>query len=93
MKQSEKIITLMCQNRDRKWWFPPHFMEQSLPKELFVGYEASARFSELARDYPTMFANNKLDKYLYRRIRWEAIDEWLPLLPANLREIVEKYNG
>lgn len=91
MKQSEKIITLMSGNRRRKWWFPPHFMQDSLG-DLFVGYEASARFSELARDYPDMFQSTKLDKYLYRRIRWEDMNGWLPTLPANLRDIIEADN-
>lgn len=91
MKQAEKIVATMCENRDKKWWYPPDFMKSD--SKYFVGYEASARLSELVRDNPLMFDSTKLDKYLYRRIKWETIDEWLPAIPKNLREIVEATGG
>ena len=91
MKQTEKIFALICFNRNnRNWWYPPHFMKPELG-DLFVGYEASARLSELASKYPEMVESQKRDKYMWRRIRWDKIDEWLPLLPENLQAIERRY--
>lgn len=91
MKQTEKIFALMCFNRKKRWWYPPDFMRPDLGK-FFVGYEASARLSELATKYPAMIETQKNQgKYALRRVRWETIDEWIEDLPTNLREIEERY--
>lgn len=93
MKQSEKIVTIMAQKHrtsSKVWFVPSDFMKQDLG-ELFVGYEASARFSELARDYPHMFTSTKLGKFMSRKINWGTIDDWIDDIPVNLRNIVEKY--
>ena len=87
MKQSEKVFALMCYNRTtRVWWYPPMFMKEELGN-FFVGYEASARLSELASKYPDMIESKKQGKYVWRRIKWEDIDLWLPNLPQNLKDI------
>lgn len=91
MKQTEKIFALMCYNRNnRSWWYPPMFMKETLG-EFFVGYEASARLSELASKYPDMVESQKRDKYMWRRIRWETYDDWIRKLPQNLQDIERRY--
>lgn len=91
MKQIEKIFMLMCFNRNnQKWWYPPMFMKPELG-QLLVGYEASARLSDLAREYPTMIESRKRGKYKWRRIGWEDIDQWLPTLPENMQDIEKRY--
>lgn len=92
MKQQEKIFALMCYNRAKKqWWYPPDFMRDNLG-DFFVGYEASARLSELASKYPDMVETKKgQGKYAYCRIRWESRHQWIDSLPNNLREIEEKF--
>lgn len=93
MKQVEKIFALMCHNRYKKqWWYPPDFMQQS-NGDFFVGYEASARLSELADKYPDMVESVRHGKYMLRRIRWENRDQWIDQLPENLKEIEAKYDG
>ena len=90
MKQSEKVLALMVFNRDKRvWFYPPDFMKESLG-DYFVGYEASARLSELASKYPDMIESEKRGKYVYRRIKWETYDEWIHKLPNNLRSIVSR---
>lgn len=87
MKQEEKVLTLMC--RDKTHYFiPPDFMQDGLG-ELFVGYEASARLSGLDRKYPGLFITIKLDKYMRRKINWAKESEWYPLLPDNLKKVIE----
>lgn len=66
MTQRQKILTVMSRNVG-KWFLPHDFMKSSLG-ELFVGYEASARLSELARDYPDMVESERDGKYIKRRL-------------------------
>lgn len=90
MKQSEKVLALMVFNRGKRiWFYPPDFMKESLG-DYFVGYEASARLSELASKYPDMIESEKRGKYVYRRIKWETYDEWIHKLPNNLRSIASR---
>lgn len=92
LTQQEKIVTLMIKRKNTQEWFiPPDFMAQSLG-DLFVGYEASARFSELAKQNPYMIESKHDGKYTKRRIRWEAMADWLYLLPKDLRHLFHKYN-
>jgi len=58
--------------------------------EYFVGYEASARLSELAHDYPEMIETKQDGKYKVRRIKTENVDQWLPLLPREIRQSIEE---
>lgn len=85
LSQAQKIISLMAKRRDSQMWFiPPDFMDPQLDY-LFVGYEASARFSELAKQYPDMMESQPSTKYIKRRIRWESMDLWFSGLPKDIR--------
>lgn len=85
LSQAQKIITLMAKRKDSQAWFiPPDFMDPNLDY-LFVGYEASARFSELAKKHPEMMESRPSTKYVKRRIRWESMDQWFGSLPKDLR--------
>lgn len=91
MGQHEKIITLMCKLMYQKTWFlPQDFMQPSLG-DLFVGYEAGARISELGSSYPELIESKPDGKYKTRRLRTENMEAALPTLPKNLRDIVEHY--
>jgi len=50
-----------------RWWLPQDFMRPELG-ELFVGYEASARLSELAKLYPEKIESKRQGKYMARRL-------------------------
>lgn len=89
LTQHQKILMLICKNPDKKWWLPHDFMHERLGY-LFVGYEASARLSELAHDYPYMIESKTEGKYKARRIRFENIGQWFPDLPKELRYIFHK---
>lgn len=50
--QQDKILFIMSALRDEKKEFiATDFMQYTLPKELFVGYEAAARLSELSKKW------------------------------------------
>lgn len=82
--QQQKILTVMARGAPDKWFFPYDFMRDDMG-DLFVGYEASARLSELAHDYPEMVESQRDGKYIKRRLRMELIADWMSLLPKDLR--------
>lgn len=72
----------------QEWFYPPDFMQGG---ELFVGYGASARFSELAKAYPEMFeSRKKIDnlKYLERRFRFENLQRVFDTVPAYVSSFI-----
>lgn len=68
LTQHEKILKTMRTDPDR-WWLPVDFMQSHLG-ELFVGYEASARLSELAKMGEV--DSKRAGKYMARRIKQQA---------------------
>lgn len=52
MTQHEKILALMRAYPDKEWWRASDFQKPDLPGHLFVGYEATARISELSKMSP-----------------------------------------
>lgn len=76
MTQTEKILTYMLRMlKSKEWFYPPDFMQPEMDFEdpYFVGYEASARLSDLARQYPDLIESRRRGKYTERRIRLENI--------------------
>lgn len=73
MTQYEKIIKAMRSNPQKIWWLPQDFMQYSMG-ELFVGYEASARLSELAKLYPKFIESQRQGKYMARRFCFENVN-------------------
>jgi len=91
MDQHQKIITLMMKLLYQKDWFLPQDFMQSSLGDLFVGYEASARCSELGKWYPELIESQKQGKYVARRIRVENMEKALITLPEDLKKIVNYY--
>lgn len=88
MTQHEKIIAIMATDCTR-WW---HAEELIGYGKHFVGYEAAARVTELAKWYPDMIASmpsSKHPRQKVRRFRAENSQTFLPLLPDKLRKFVE----
>lgn len=59
MIQCDLILSAMLVNDYSKIWTAKDFQKG----DYFVGYEASARMSELAKKYPTMFIVGKQDRF------------------------------
>lgn len=86
--QHQKILGLMISRRDKQeWFFAYDFMPPRLSLDYIycVGYEATARFAELAGKYPDMIESQSAGKYKKRRILWDNMSVWLPQLPKDLR--------
>lgn len=82
MTQEEKIIREMLRQPQKEWFYPPDFMRGG---DLFVGYEASARLSGLAKKYPRMIESRRNGKYTERRICYEAVGVWWEDIPEGLQ--------
>jgi len=88
--QQNNILTGMAVDKEKVWWYPPDFMQDD---GNFVGYEASARMSELARKFPDMIESRRAQeprdhKYMERRIKWETQGQWIYKLPEEIRFII-----
>lgn len=65
--QCNTILKAMLTNKDKKEWKASDFQYG----EYFVGYEASARMSDLLNKYPTLFIVGKDGRFRTLSINWE----------------------
>lgn len=76
----------MIRNKGKQeWFYAPDFQRPNMNPELFVGYEASARISELVKEYPELIEYKREGKYRYIRVRFENYKYW----PMQLRDFLE----
>lgn len=85
----EKLIGLLIEKRNQKVWFRASDLQFGENPRFYVGYEATARISELVRDIPAMFESRRDGRFLERRVRYEAISEWWNLLPSTMKVLFE----
>lgn len=73
MKVSQCLIILkaMLENKEKKVWSAKDFQSG----KYFVGYEASARMSDLIRIYPDKFIVGKDGRFRTLELNWDNIDE------------------
>lgn len=90
LTQHQKIIAIMCINQQQRWWKPQDIMKAGQDK-FFVGYEASARLSELGSEYPDMIESKREGKFMLRRLRFETGKEWYKDLPKDLQQMFKNY--
>lgn len=71
LTQCDVILKAMLENKARINWTAKDFQSG----EYFVGYEATARMSELARDYPDLIIPGKDGRFRTLSINWECKDQ------------------
>ena len=71
LSQCDKILIAMLKNKNKKEWTAKDFQYG----EYFVGYEATARMSDLLRIYPDKLIAGKDGRYRTLSINWENIDQ------------------
>lgn len=103
--QMQRIITHMFMHTERHWWYAYDFMVPNLPltHAHCIGYEASARFSDLMSKYNCIdkidvFETRKEGRYRVLRPRYELFEEILKqhpdLIPlAEETDIVKRFEG
>jgi hypothetical protein len=97
LTQHEKILVIMLRNLKEwgtsspeiHWWRASNFQHERYG--LFVGYEASARMSELVKKYPFAFETRMKDRFREIRFKFEEAREIYNRLPLELaRHIVRE---
>jgi len=83
----------MLQVPSKEWWYPHDFMQEHPSHPLFVGYEASARLSELAKYYPEMIESKKEGKYTVRKLVRNGIYLCYERLPIELKVLLMDYKS
>lgn len=58
MRQVDVILKAMLENNDKEWT-----AKDFQNGKYFVGYEASARMSDLVKMYPDLFIVNKIGRF------------------------------
>ena len=67
LSQCEKILVAMLSNKDKQIWIASDFQRG----DYFIGYEASARMSDLVKMYPDLFIVSKVGRFRALEINWE----------------------
>lgn len=83
LTQCEVILKAMLDNKDKVIWTAKDFQNG----KYFVGYEASARMSDLIRMYPNLFIVGKDGRFRTLAINWESTEEINDIL--NKFEVLE----
>lgn len=71
ISQGDRILKAMLKNKKKVWWTAKDFQSG----KYFVGYEASARMSELVKIYPDQLKTGKQGRFRTLALNWENIDE------------------
>lgn len=82
MTQCDKILLAMLENKNIEEWTAKDFQSG----KYFVGYEASARMSDLLNMYPDLFIIGKDGRFRTLKINWKEkkmIKEILKQLKGN----------
>lgn len=80
LSQCDVILKAMLENRNKNIWTAKDFQSG----EYFVGYEASARMSELTKMYPELFIVGKDGRFRTLSINWKQEKE--------IKEHLERYD-
>ena len=64
--QCNTILRAMLESEDKEWT-----AKDFQSGKYFVGYEASARMSDLINKYPDLFIVGKQERFRTLRINWE----------------------
>lgn len=70
LTQCEIILKAMIENKDKKEWTAKDFQAG----KYFIGYEASARMSDLLRMYPGLVIAGKDGRFRTLKLNWEWED-------------------
>ena len=67
LTQCDKILIAMLMDEEKEYWTAKDFQYG----KNFVGYEASARMSDLMVMYPTLFIIGREERYRTLYINWK----------------------
>ena len=71
MRQIDKVLKIMLDNPQKQVWLAKDFQHG----ENFIGYEASARMSELAQIYENILIVGKYGRFRTLQVNWDNVEE------------------
>ena len=71
MKQRDKVLKIMLDSPQKKVWLAKDFQYG----KNFIGYEASARMSELAQIYENILIVGKDGRFRTLEVNWDNVEE------------------
>lgn len=74
-------------SKGKEWFVASDFVMDEFG-DVFVGYEASARLSELSNDYPQIIETAQHGRFKARRIKTNNIAPYLNDLPQWMQDIL-----
>lgn len=80
MTQCDVILKAMLENKSKRIWTAKDFQDG----EYFVGYEASARMSDLVRMHPDIFIVGKDGRFRTLSINWDEENQ--------IEDLLKKYD-
>ena len=80
LSQCDVILKAMLENKNKVEWTAKDFQNG----KYFVGYEASARMSDLIRMYPDLLIVGRDGRFRTLSVNWE--------LEKEIKEILDSYN-
>lgn len=80
LTQCNVILKAMLENKDKREWTAKDFQSG----KYFVGYEASARMSDLIRMHPNLLKAGKDGRFRTLSVNWNEEEE--------IKEILSKFN-
>lgn len=90
LTQQQKIVATMCKRPDKQWWLAVDFMQPGMG-DLAVGYEATARLTELVNENPEMFEVQRQGRFRAVRLKFEAGKEWYSNISPKLKLVIKRY--
>lgn len=88
LTQHEKILVIMFREHKYRdiseavWWRASDFQRERFG--IFIGYEASARMSELYKKYPFMWESRTNERFRELKFRFDQANEIYRQLPHEL---------
>lgn len=89
MTARQKIFTHMLRDRSGHYYYAKEFMHPTMDfsHQCYVGYEATARLSEITQELPDVFERIKDGRFKAQRINFHTSHLWLKELPEDLYQI------
>lgn len=83
-----KVLRNMARTPSKEWWYAPDFQRPNMPSDLYVGYEATARISDVIREYPSLLDVKRDGRFRYVKLRPTA--EFSDSVPSEIVSMIKR---
>lgn len=93
--QAQKAFYMLLDRAEakNKWVFAKDLCSPSTPRKLFIGYEASARLSELAKEFENFIISKNHGRFIARSIDYPALLQVVKKnkLPMEFQQVFDQW--